>query len=184
MSSQGLMTRWYAVQTRSNFEKRVANELDSKRLETYCPVFRELHQWADRKRVIERPLFQGYVFAKFADSGSARLSVLTAPGTVRIVGAGAALSAIPDGEIEAIRRVMNAGQGCSAHPFLREGSRVRVRRGALRDLEGILVRVKNQARLVVSLTLLSQAVSAEVDASDVEMIHGNDRQYDWAEAAC
>ena len=72
-----------------------------------------------------------------------------------------------------MRRLLLSTGKCASHPFVREGDWVRVRRGPLQDLEGILVRIKNQSRLVVSIELLSQAVSTEVDAGDVEPIRRN-----------
>ena len=161
---------WYAVQTRSNFEKRVASELTYKGLETYCPVLEEAHQWTDRKKVVERPVFPGYVFVRLFDSAAERYSVVTSSGVVRILSTGKDLSPVPDREIESVRKLLASRLHCVPHPYLREGAMVRVCRGPLRDLEGILVKVKNQMRLVLSVTLLSRSVAAEVSFSDVEVI--------------
>lgn len=162
--------RWYAVYTRSNFEKRVAAELAAKPVENYLPVVQEWHQWKDRKKLVEVPVFPGYVFARFADSTRNRLQVLHTAGTVRILGQREQIEPIPDREIESVQRLLQANVPCFAHPFLREGAWVRVKRGALQDLEGLLVRVKSKTRLVLSITLLSQAVATEIDISDVEVI--------------
>lgn len=161
---------WYAVQTRSNFEKRVAMELMCKGLESYCPVFQEKHAWSDRTKTVAMPLFPGYVFARFQDGGSVRNSILQSHGAVRILGAGQALFPIPDSEIEAVRKMLFTSRACSPHPYMREGAMVRVRRGPLKDLEGILIKIKNQARLVLSVTLLSRSVATEVSLNDVEII--------------
>ena len=161
---------WYAVHTRSNFEKRVVTELAAKRVETYLPVFQQVHQWKDRKKLIEAPVFRGYIFARFADGSRPRLDILRTAGTVRILGPGERIEPVPDVEIESIRRLLKANVNCFAHPFLREGAWVRVKRGALKELEGLLVRVKSETRLVLSVTLLSQSVATEVDISDVEVV--------------
>jgi transcription antitermination factor NusG len=169
---------WYAVRTRSNFERRAADEVSAKGIETYLPAFREVSRWTDRKKVIERPLFAGYLFARFVDSGPARLSVLKTPGVVRILGTGGSIEAVPQGEIEAIRKMLSANISCFAHPFLREGNRVRIRNGALKGVEGLLVRFKNQHRLVLSVELLCQSVAMEVDIRDVEpvSVRGGERR--------
>ena len=161
---------WYAVQTRSNFEKRVATELTCKGLESYCPVFYEDHAWSDRTKTVARPLFPGYVFSRFQDGGNTRRAIVQSPGAVRIVGAGQDLSPIPDEEIEAIRKMLAGGRACAPHCYMQEGDVVRVRRGPLRDLEGILIKIKNQARLILSVTLLSRSVATEVSLTDVEVI--------------
>ena len=162
--------RWYAIQTRSNFEKRVTVELTAKGFEHYCPMFSEVHQWMDRKKSIDRPVFRGYVFVRFADASISRLQIMQTSGVVRILRTSTKLSAIPDHEISGIRRVIEQGKSVEAHIFLREGAAVRMRRGALKGVEGVLVKVKNQARLVVAISLLSQSVATEVDIRDVEVI--------------
>ena len=161
---------WYAVYTRSNFEKRVAADLSAKRIENYLPLVQQLHQWKDRKKVVDVPVFPGYVFARFADCNKTRLQVLRTSGTVRILGQGDRIEPVPDVEIESIRRLLKTNVPCFAHPFLRQGAWVRVKCGALKDLEGLLVRVKSKTRLVLSITLLSQSVATEIDISDVEVI--------------
>jgi transcription antitermination factor NusG len=161
---------WYAVQARSNFEQLVANELRAKGFEEYCPVFKEVHQWADRKKVVELPVFPGYVFVRFAVSQAARLRILQTYGVVQILGVNGIPEAIPETELGPIRRMLDSDCAVGRHPFLQAGARVRVRRGALKDVEGVLVRVKNSARLVLSIAFLSQAVSTEVNIRDVEVL--------------
>lgn len=159
---------WYAVRTRSNFERRVATDLITRGLEIFLPSFREVHQWKDRKKIVEQPLFPGYLFTHMADSAEMRLAILKVPGAVQILGQGQSIEPVPDEQVEAVRAILAANVSCFAHPFLREGSRVRIRRGALKGIEGFLVRFKNQFRLVLSVELLSQSVATEVDIQDVE----------------
>lgn len=162
--------QWYAVYTRSNFEKRLASELSAKRMENYLPLVQEVHQWKDRRKLVELPVFPGYVFARFADSSRTRLEVLRAAGTVRILGSGDRIEPVPEFEIDSIRRLLKANVPLFAHPFLREGAWVRVKRGPLKDLEGLLVRVKSKTRLVLSVSLLSQSVATEIDIADVQVL--------------
>jgi transcription antitermination factor NusG len=161
---------WYAVQTRSNFEKLVATQLDAKGIESYCPAIEELRQWADRKKVIGRPVFPGYVFARFHDDPGERLAVQKANGAVRILGAANHIEPVPEREIESIRMLLSVGQPCFPLGFLPEGSWVRVARGPLRGIEGRLVRARNRHRLVLSVNLLAQSVATEVGLSDVELV--------------
>jgi transcription antitermination factor NusG len=160
--------RWYAVQTRSRFEKVVRAELMEQGIEQYLAVFEDVHQWKDREKVVELPLFSGYIFVRFQDVEAARLRVLRTNGVVRILGAGGAIEPIPSKEIDSIRQLLLSGNGCHPHPFIREGCWVRVRRGVLAGVEGRLVRVKSQTRLVLSINLLSRSVATEVDTRDVE----------------
>jgi transcription antitermination factor NusG len=161
---------WYAVHSRSNFERRVAGELASKGFESYLPAYAEIHRWKDRQKKVEVPLFPGYVFVRFPDLPHLRLPVLQTTGVVRILGHNGMIETVPDEEIEAVRSLLNSKTPCFAHPFLREGVRVRVKRGALKDLEGALVRIKNQDRLVISVSLIAQSIAAEVNIRDVEPV--------------
>lgn len=161
---------WYAVHTRSNFEVRVADQFSAKGIENYLPAYEEMHQWQDRKRKVLVPLFPGYVFVRIADHTQTRLPLLQTPGVVRIVGQGGNHEPLSDHEVEAIRSVLQSNTRCFAHPFLREGAWVRVKRGPLKGVEGYLVRLKGQSRLVISVNILSQSVATEVDCSDVALV--------------
>jgi transcription antitermination factor NusG len=160
--------RWFAIQTRSNFDLRVADQLVAKGIEQYLPSYQEVHQWKDRKRQITVPLFNGYLFVRLGNSSAARLKVLQTPGVVRILSRGVELEPVPDEEIEAVRRVVESRSALSIHPFLTEGTRVRLKRGPLKGIEGILIRIKNQARLVISVSILARSVAVETDTRDAE----------------
>lgn len=160
---------WYAVQTRSRFEKTVQAELSAKGIENYLPVFRELHQWKDRKKSVDVPLFPGYVFTRIADSPADRVRVLQTSGAAWIVGAGGTITSIPDSEIEAVKRLVETRLS-SPHPYVREGMRVRVCRGPLCGIEGFVVRTKSSTRLVISIQILARSVAAEIDRADLKVI--------------
>jgi transcription antitermination factor NusG len=163
-----LPASWYAIQTRSRFEKAVRTELTSRGIENYLAEFTEVHQWKDRKKAVAMPLFPGYVFARFRAAERARGEVLRTNGVVRILGTGCVMEPIPSTEIESIRLLLLSGNQCYPYPFVREGSWIRVRRGPFTGVEGRLIQVKNQTRLVLSIDLLSRSVATEVDARDVE----------------
>ena len=80
------------------------------------------------------------------------------------------LAGIPEEEIQAVRSVIENRVNVEPHPFLKCGDLVRVKYGALRGLEGFLVRKKGQARLIISVMLLERSVAAEVDANTVERV--------------
>jgi transcription antitermination factor NusG len=87
-----------------------------------------------------------------------------------ILSHGPDVAVIPEDEIEAIRRTVEGPYRMEPHPFLRCGDRVRVTRGSLQGVEGILVRKKNQFRLVLSVDMLAKSVAVEIDATDVESV--------------
>ena len=152
---------WYAIRVKSNRERIVAIGLKSRDIEGFLPAYQTSRVWSDRIKNIEAPLFPGYVFCRM--DIQRRLPVLQIPGVVGFVGNGREPLPVENDEIEALQAVTKAGVPAAPWPFLQAGQRVRIERGALRDVEGLLIEVKNQSRLVVSISLLQRSVSIEVD---------------------
>jgi transcription antitermination factor NusG len=161
------LPRWYALHIRSRHEKLVARQLFQKQIEAFLPLREEVHRWKDRYKKVEVPLFSGYVFAQFARSSPRRHAVLTTPGVIRIVGFGECDAPVPDEQIEALRRVVESDVHMEKHKYLRVGQRVRVISGALAGIEGILKRIKGNARLVIAVEPIRQAVAVELAGYEV-----------------
>ena len=158
-------TAWYAIWTRSRHEQVVREQLERKGLEAFLPTITRWSRWKDRKKQIDWPLFPGYCFARF--ESRERLPVLTCSGVVNIVSFDGEIVAIPEHEIEAIRRLVESDLQFDPCPLIREGMMVEVTHGPLKGVVGRLVRKGSHARLVLSVDLIGQAVSVEVDAADV-----------------
>jgi transcription antitermination factor NusG len=163
-----LREAWYAVYVRSHAERSVVRHLAEKGYEPFLPMYVERRRWADRTRDIEAPLFPGYVFCRVTSAANGL--IMTTPGVVRIVGAGSVPVPIDDEEIEALRRIAASGATTEPWPFLHVGDRVEIESGPLAGVQGVLVRVANGNRLVVSVTLLQRSVSVEIDAWHVSPI--------------
>jgi transcription antitermination factor NusG len=134
-------------------------------IEHLLPTVVRLSQWKDRKKEVEVPLFSGYCFTRFRWPD--RLAVQTVPGVVGIVGGGQRPEPIPDAEIDALKTLMASELPYDAHPYLREGMPVEVRRGPLEGVRGILLRKAKRHRLVISIHMIRQAAAVEIDVSDV-----------------
>ena len=165
-ATQSAEARWYAIWTRSRHEQTVCQQLDHHRLEAFLPTITRWSRWKDRKKKINWPLFPGYCFARFAPA--ARQRVLKCSGVVSIVSFDGEIAPIPTVEIENIRRLVESDFQYDPCPLIREGMMVEVVHGPLRGVIGRLVRKGSRARLVLSVNLISQAVSVETDAADVE----------------
>ena len=162
---------WYAVTTKSRQEKVVASMLEYLEVANFLPLLNEEHRWSDRKQIVAMPLFQGYVFVRITTSGELQLRVLKVPGVVDFVRSRSGPLPIPDKEIEDVRAVLSHGVGCSAHPFLKAGDRVRVVRGPLGGIEGTLIRSGSQSKLIISIEMIQRSVAASVAESDVEPVY-------------
>jgi len=162
------VARWYAAYTSANHEKRVAEQMGAREVEHFLPLYASVRKWKDRRVTLELPLFPGYVFVRMALRD--RLRVQQIPGVARLVGFEGAPAALPEEEIAALRSSLARGVRAEPHPFLTVGRKVRVRNGPMAGLEGILLRRKSQARLVVSIELIQRAMAVEIDEADVEAL--------------
>jgi len=159
---------WWALYTRHQHEKVVAEVLSAKGFEVFLPLYDSTRRWKDRRKTLSLPLFPCYVFVR--GELQRRLQVVTTPGVHMILTHGERAAIIPDSEIDAIRRSVEGRFRIEPHPFLNCGDRVRVTRGSLEGVEGILVRKKSQFRLVLSVEMLARSVGVEVDVNDVEPV--------------
>ena len=161
---------WYALYTRSHCEQLVYEQLTAKGFDLFLPQIQVWSQRAGVRHRIEVPMFPVYLFLQSLVDSATYLEVRQARGLVRILGQGwDRLAVVPEAEIHAVYTVLRSRLPIHPHPYLREGQRVRVRRGLLSGVEGILVGGKaNKGRLVLSVELLQQSVALEVDCSDVE----------------
>ena len=154
---------WYALQVRSRKESYVAAQLVGKGFECLLPTYKSLRQWSDRKKELEQPLFPGYLFSRF--NFQDRRPLVTVPGVLQILGNGRVGIPVSDDEISALRLAVSSGMPKQPWPYLEVGQRVRVNYGTLSGLEGILVNVKGNHRVVLSVTLLQRSVAMEVDTA-------------------
>jgi len=167
---------WWAVYTRHQHEKAVAEMLSTKGFEVFLPLYESTRRWKDRRMVLSLPLFPCYVFVRGALDR--KLQVVTTPGIHMILYRGESVAVIPDQEIAAIQKVVDGACRVEPYPFLKCGALVRVVRGALEGVQGILVRKKNLCRLVLTVEMLAQSVAVEVNAWDVEPCADNSSDND------
>ena len=158
---------WFAIWTRSRHEKLVRDQLAKKTdVDVFLPTIGKWSRWKDRKKKIDWPLFPGYVFARFV--ADERVGILKVDGVVQIISNNGMLSAIPDEEIDSIRTLVESELAYDPVPLIKEGDMVKVVHGPLKGVVGRLVRKGAHARLVLSVDLIGQAVSVEVDAADIK----------------
>ena len=131
-----LDTAWWAVYTRHQHEKVVAEMLSAKGFDVFLPLYESTRRWKDRRKVLSLPLFPCYLFVR--GGIDRRLQVVTTPGVHMILYRGERVAIVPDSEIEAIQRAVEGPLRIEPHPFLKCGMRVRVKAGGLAGVEGIL----------------------------------------------
>jgi len=164
------LPEWYALYTRSRFEKKLMSELTDRSIEVFLPMREVLSRWKDRKKKIWVPLFPGYIFVHQVDTPANRYRVLNVPGAVRFVGFNSQTVPIPQEQIDGVRRFLESNLMVDPYPFMRIGRRVEVIAGPLKGIQGKLVQKRGRFRFVLQVDLIRQAISVEIDASDVRPI--------------
>jgi transcription termination/antitermination protein NusG len=160
--------RWYALHTRSRHEKRVREQLAGRPgIKVFLPLWQRRSRWKDRTKTIEIPLFPGYCFAQFRDAD--QLRNLRLFGVLELAGPGGHPEPVPETEIDAIRSLLASGLRYDPHPFLSHGAEVEVVRGPLIGVRGRVVRKDRACHVVLSVALIRQAVSVEIDADSVDL---------------
>lgn len=157
---------WFAVRVRSNFEQKVSVALGHLGYESFLPIYRQRRKWTDRVKETEVPLFPGYTFCRI--DPQYRLPLLKVPGVVNLVGPANQPESIPDEEIAAVRTIVETKLAVQPWPFLHVGQKIRIRKGPLAGVEGILLGFKSDYRIVVSVTLLQRSIAAQLDGSWVQ----------------
>jgi len=161
-----LCANWFAAYTNSHHEKRVASYFAERRIESFLPMYATRRRWRNGCEMdLEFPLFANYVFVRI--DPRERVRVLAVPGVLSLVGFGRTLAPLPDFEIEALRTGLRLRK-ISPHPHLVIGDRVRIKAGPMIGMEGVLVRKKNNLRVVLALDVIMQSIAVEVDADDLE----------------
>jgi transcription antitermination factor NusG len=152
---------WFAIYVRSHFERAVEQCLRGKGYQAFSPFYQTKRKRSGRTKTLDLPLFPGYVFCCF--NPHKRLPVLTTPGIVNILGSGNVPEPVKLSEIRSIQTVAESGQPVKPWPFLQQGQKIRIEAGPLTGTEGTLLRIKNQFKLVVTVTLLQRSMAVELD---------------------
>jgi transcription antitermination factor NusG len=154
--------QWYALRVQSRLANIASATLRGKGYEEFLPLYRSRRRWSDRVKVLDQPLFPGYLFCRF-DPQDRLLPVLTTPGVIGVVGAGKTPLPVSEEEVEAVKIILRSGVTAEPWPFLGVGSRVYIEHGPLAGLEGIVTNTDKGQRIVVSVTLLQRSVAVEID---------------------
>lgn len=154
---------WYAIYTKSNFEKRIYNWLKAHSIETYLPLRRQLKQWSDRKKSIEEPLIKSYVFVRIAPKDY--LSVLSIPGVVKFISFCEKPVIIPEYQINVIRRLLADADDLeiSAESF-EPGDPIEIIGGKLMGLKGELIEFKGSKKVVIRIDQLERSLLVNISS--------------------
>ena len=153
--------KWYAIYTRTRWEKKVNNLLVDKGIESYCPLNKVRRKWSDRIKTIEEPLFKSYVFVKIEED--ARTNVRMTDGVINFVYWNGKPAIVKEKEIQTIKRFLDEYENVELVKIeLKSDQRVRIMAGPLMDQEGKIIEIRNKVAKV-AIDSLGYILIADID---------------------
>lgn len=166
MSAQDTFS-WYPVYTSPRAEKKVFELLDKKGIETYLPTQKTLKQWSDRKKWVEEPLFNSYIFVKISAKDQAQ--VLATKGVCRFLYFSGKVAHIPEKQIELLKLLTgNCAPMDVVDPGYQKGEKVRVVHGPLQGLTGELIDFRMQKKMLIKLEHINHALLVQIPMAFIE----------------
>jgi transcription antitermination factor NusG len=159
---------WYAIYTKTRWEKKVARQLEQNGIEHYCPLTKVQRQWSDRKKIILEPLFTGYVFVRINERDTAPVRKVS--GCINFVYWLSKPALIRTEEIDAIRQFLSEHECVQVEKTrVNLEDRVKIINGPFMEKEGTVVGLRNRT-VKVLLPSLGFALVAELDKQHVQVI--------------
>jgi transcription antitermination factor NusG len=142
---------WKAIYVTSRSEKKVLDKLNEKGIEAYTPIKKTMRQWSDRKKMVEIPILNGYVFVKINDLE--RDKVFFVNGVVQYVRFNGEDAIIREEEINSLKNVVALGYDIemNAAKAFPSGSKIMIMQGPLKGIEGVVSEIENEDWLFVNL---------------------------------
>lgn len=169
-TNANLTPAWYVLHTRSHFENVVHKALLGKKKETFLPKMRVRSRRKDRRKLIDVPVFPGYVFVRSTLLPAAHVDILKTVGAVRLIGASAGPVPVPDETIESLRIMTAVPESVITGTRFQKGDRVRVTEGPFAGVTGVFSRYQGQDRVVVEIEILGRFAAVEVTEDEVELL--------------
>jgi transcription antitermination factor NusG len=164
-----LFMEWFALYVKSRHEFVALDELQKKGIATFLPSVKRWRLWKDRRKLIEFPLFPGYLFVNLSPGFEEFANVLKTRGAVTFISAEPGHpSSVSHEEINFLKLLIESGKELDIYPHLTEGACIRVRRGPLKGAEGVLMKKQDQHMLLVNIKLLGRSVGLKIYADDIE----------------
>jgi len=161
---------WYAIYTRSRQEKTVNTELSLTGIESYLPLKKTIRIWSDRKKMVEVPLFNSYVFVKVSEKEY--MNVLQTFGVTRFITFEGQAVPIPEPQINAIRAYLDETEPIPLDDQLKlvPGKNVLITKGPMTGMAGILLNIEGKNRVKVEIEAIGQSLIITIPPQNLEII--------------
>jgi len=163
---------WFALLTKSNFERTVYNTILKKKIPAFLPQMRRKSIRKDRQLMVEYPLFPGYIFVRSTFHAADQLNILKTVGAVRLLGNHSGPVSIPDIQIESLKILTSSNMDLitGSNISLKKGDPVMIIEGPLAGIRGEFIRHKGKGRVVIKIDLLSQYAGTEIEEDKIEKL--------------
>src|SRR5690606_22595290 len=162
--------QWFVMYTAPRSEKKVEQRLKEKGLEVYLPIVEELRQWSDRKKKVQRPLFNGYIFVHTTKD---RLwESLQVAGAVKFVNFAGEHATVRESEIETLKRIIATGMAVEVETSgdIETGQQVRILGGPLEGFQGECVQKGNKDYFIIRIPSINQSMLVNVPHKFLEVV--------------
>lgn len=161
---------WYAIYVRSRREKVTAKLLEEKGIEIYLPLQRKLRQWSDRKKWVEVPYINSYVFVKTSEKEY--FEILNTQGVVRYVSFEGKAAVIPPWQIEAMRKIISSDIPISfSTQWFKKGDQIVIESGVLMGYKGEVIKdTDGKKRMLIRIGKMGISMLAQIDLNTVKKI--------------
>ena len=161
--------KWYVMYTASRSEKKVADRLEERGWEVYLPIVEELRQWSDRKKKVQRPLFNGYVFVK--TERNKLWECLQVPGAVKFVHFSGHHATIREEDLDTIKRVVATGVAIETDGSeIEPGEKVKVIGGPLQNMSGEVIEKGNKDYFLIRVPGIMQNMMITIERRFLQVI--------------
>ncbi len=158
---------WYAIYTKCHHERRVKRFLEIKSLNAFLPLRKALSRRKDRIKIIELPLFPGYLFVESDSKWFAE--ILKIPGVAYILGYNGVPSPVPEEEINSVKILVDSNAEIDSSSYISEGDSVIIIEGPFKGVSGkLLSNDCSKYKLAVSIELLNQSVVVDLPKEAIE----------------
>lgn len=160
---------WYVLRIRSRFEKKTFEALSNMGISAYLPIKKTKKQWSDRLKVVEEPLFPGYLFVQYQEKD--RYAILNLPGVVQFVSFGGNYATMRSKQIQLIETMLRNENTVEVVDMeLYPGQKVRIASGPFNGIEAVLVHFNGKGKMMLEVAAIGKGVLLEIGRTKIEQI--------------
>ncbi|MBK7442112.1 MAG: UpxY family transcription antiterminator [Bacteroidetes bacterium] len=163
------LPQWHVAYVKSRSEKKVKERLDKMQLEAFLPLMKTVRQWSDRKKTVQAPLFNGYIFVFVTPENLTRVRMVE--GVVNFIYQEKKIAVIPQKQIDDIRIFLETGLPVEAQQdTFSKGEQVVINFGPLKGCTGELIEIENEKHFIIRIEVINQVLKISVPKSYLEKV--------------